>query len=196
MPVTRALGSRVQHHFSPLTVRTIFKHERFLVSPPTAYNIIYSIEPHTPAHLTIRNLASGKAKSIPLIPKPPGEVTRLKRGGYNLQDQLQWDEQQYHSVQVSISLYWFFFVFNTSRQKTLGALCDDMLDLTQTWPKQRSAKKKKITEAASKATAMSIAMLTKQTGAKGSSDNEHLWKCLAGKWFHDNLFEEQEAKAD
>jgi hypothetical protein len=36
------------------------------------------------------------------IPKPSGQVTRLKRDGYNLQDKLKWKPDFYYEVQVCI----------------------------------------------------------------------------------------------
>jgi hypothetical protein len=38
------------------------------------------------------------------IPKPSGQVTRLKRDGYNLQDKLKWKADFYYEVQVRIIL--------------------------------------------------------------------------------------------
>ena len=36
-----------------------------------------------------------------LIPKPPGEAGRPKRGGYNLELELGWDSRRYHKLRVS-----------------------------------------------------------------------------------------------
>jgi hypothetical protein len=38
------------------------------------------------------------------IPKPPGEVTRLRRGGYSLISTLGWQEEKYDEVQASALL--------------------------------------------------------------------------------------------
>jgi hypothetical protein len=38
------------------------------------------------------------------IPKPPGELTRLSRGGYSLERALGWDQERYRKIQVSLSL--------------------------------------------------------------------------------------------
>jgi hypothetical protein len=38
------------------------------------------------------------------IPKPSGQVTRLKRDSYNLQDKLKWKADFYYEVQVRIIL--------------------------------------------------------------------------------------------
>jgi hypothetical protein len=38
------------------------------------------------------------------IPKPSGQVTRLKRDGYNLQDKLKWKPDFYYEVQVCMFL--------------------------------------------------------------------------------------------
>jgi hypothetical protein len=41
------------------------------------------------------------------IPKPPGAVTRITRGGYSLKKELRWDPTQYEAVQVSTLLATF-----------------------------------------------------------------------------------------
>jgi len=50
--------------------------------------------------------ALGVPKSMPYrkIPKPPGELTRLSRGGYSLERALGWDQERYRKVQVSLLL--------------------------------------------------------------------------------------------
>jgi hypothetical protein len=35
------------------------------------------------------------------VPKPKGELSRLKRGGYSLKAALAWDDEFYHKVQVN-----------------------------------------------------------------------------------------------
>ena len=40
----------------------------------------------------------------PKIPKPPGDVTRVKRGGYRLSEAVRWDDRTYKDVRVSAPL--------------------------------------------------------------------------------------------
>lgn len=42
------------------------------------------------------------APTYQAIPKPPGQVTRIKRGGYRLIEVLAWDEEYYKNVQVRL----------------------------------------------------------------------------------------------
>jgi hypothetical protein len=44
------------------------------------------------------------------IPKPCGEVGRLSRNGYKLENVLGWKEEQYHDVQVNLNAS--FVVYN------------------------------------------------------------------------------------
>lgn len=46
------------------------------------------------------SLAHVAAADYRPIPKPPGQVTRLRRGGYTLIEALGWDEEYYKNVQV------------------------------------------------------------------------------------------------
>ena len=43
------------------------------------------------------------------IPKPKGELSRLKRGGYSLKGTLGWDNEFYQAVQVSIHNYFSYY---------------------------------------------------------------------------------------
>lgn len=106
MPPNRTLPVRVQRHFSPLAVSTIFRHERFLCPSPLSYHAVFSLDEHLPSGCptdpaVADNLSMNLAKSK--IPKPPGEVTRIERGGYNLQLALGWSDEQYKRLQVSLT---------------------------------------------------------------------------------------------
>lgn len=100
MPAIRALGSRIHRHFSPLTVRTVFKPERFRTPSPIDFQMQYSVGPHNSKDPPANTLAS-TSRMYPLVPKPPGEVSRIKRGGYTLQKVLMWDDEEYKNRQVS-----------------------------------------------------------------------------------------------
>ncbi|KZP07473.1 hypothetical protein FIBSPDRAFT_902054 [Athelia psychrophila] len=131
MPAVRAPASRVQRHFSPLTMRTTFKQEHFSTPPPIAYHIVYPAGTHTPKSTAANPFTSDKPKSKALLKKKPdGEVTRINRGGYNLQAELKWADK-----------------LDQTCQKTLSQTADRLLDLSKTWPEQTAAKKKEFLNA-------------------------------------------------
>lgn len=104
MPAVRAPASRVQRHFSPLTMRTTFKQEHFSTPPPIAYHIVYPAGTHTPKSTAANPFTSDKPKSKALLKKKPdGEVTRINRGGYNLQAELKWADKLDQTCQVNSS---------------------------------------------------------------------------------------------
>lgn len=101
MPAIRAPASRVQRHFSPLTTQTTFKQEHLSTPPPLAYHIVYPAGTHTP-NTSADPFACSKPKPKALLKKKPdGEVTRLNRGGYNLQAELKWTDDLYQACQAS-----------------------------------------------------------------------------------------------
>lgn len=78
------------------------------------------------------------------IPKPSGQVTRLKRDGYNLQDKLKWKADFYYEVQVRIILLSTQIMNLTPKQNCLHGLASIHLNLNSTFTKQNSAKVKKV----------------------------------------------------
>lgn len=113
MPTIR-VSSRYQRHFSPLTVRTAFKRELYHRHPPIAYRTIYPLGHNVPKQcssdpFTTDPAAHEAGSTVALIPKPGGEVSRLDRGGYNLEEKLaellEWTENEYQTFQVSHESY-------------------------------------------------------------------------------------------
>lgn len=104
----RAPACRAQRHFSPLTVHTTFKKERLSTPSSIAYHNIYSVGSHTSSNHAANPFAVGTtavSTSVKaLLKKPDGEVTRLARGGYNLQAELKWREEFYQECQVRSSV--------------------------------------------------------------------------------------------
>ncbi|TDL24043.1 hypothetical protein BD410DRAFT_703608, partial [Rickenella mellea] len=84
--------THVQRCYPPLTLRVRFSPERLMASAPAlTLRRIFDITEST------GDSGWGPTRSFP-IRKPPGEVTRLKRGGYNLKDQVGWSQDIYDMV--------------------------------------------------------------------------------------------------
>ncbi|TDL17614.1 hypothetical protein BD410DRAFT_699659, partial [Rickenella mellea] len=49
-----------------------------------------------------KSTAASSSENKPLIPKPPGEVTRRTRGGYALEKELNWNADLYKDVQKRV----------------------------------------------------------------------------------------------
>ncbi|TDL24058.1 hypothetical protein BD410DRAFT_802360 [Rickenella mellea] len=103
----------VQRCYPPLTLRVRFSPKRLMASAPAlTLRHIFDITESTgvqhsdrTSHQAARTPDArpegdsgwGPTRSFP-IRKPPGEVTRLKRGGYNLKDQVGWSQDIYDMV--------------------------------------------------------------------------------------------------
>ena len=95
--VSASVFARAHRHYCPLTFTTVFLREELLLCPPLTFTRVFIREiPRTSAP-SVTPSSSRSRK----IPKPPGEVTRLNRGGYNLQDKLSVSQTQYKMIQVS-----------------------------------------------------------------------------------------------
>jgi hypothetical protein len=82
---------------------------RIMSFPPTILRTVFPPEPKKdPPILPLRitwpsqGTAPVQVQNLPgKIRKPPGEVTRLSRGGYSLQKVLGWDPERYKKILVS-----------------------------------------------------------------------------------------------
>jgi hypothetical protein len=74
------------------TVCTVFTEEK-----PCSYSTMTMRQSWPPEQLPHGIDALTTAK----LPKPKGELSRLKRGGYSLKAVLAWDDEFYHKVQAS-----------------------------------------------------------------------------------------------
>lgn len=91
-----------KRHFGPLTMHCEFPPERALDPPiltqhkvfSRAVDLIPPTMPGLPAPLT--------SSAPPKILKPRGEVSRLNRGGYNLQEKLGWSLSEYEDIRVGV----------------------------------------------------------------------------------------------
>ncbi len=100
----------VQRCFRPSYRRLCFGPERPLSPPPprrlrTQYK---EVEVETePVVVAAEVPVAGPSctRKPRSIPKPPGEVTRLSRGGYNLREAVDWSKEQFEDIQVSTNLH-------------------------------------------------------------------------------------------
>jgi hypothetical protein len=102
----------IQRHYHPPTGRTRFSPERQLLDPALwSSRVIFKPDGGL---IRIRNEGANDNTPIndvflddtpcdatdSLISKPSGQVTRLNRDGYNLEDKLRWKHDFYSEVQV------------------------------------------------------------------------------------------------
>ncbi|KAF9236804.1 hypothetical protein BU15DRAFT_63731 [Melanogaster broomeanus] len=92
-----------QRYFSPLTCHSVFPPEQVISPPPLTQHKIFPREEEAEA-LIIQTQQSEPDVISPippskvLIPKPRGEVSRINRGGYNLQDKLGLPPTEYEEI--------------------------------------------------------------------------------------------------
>ena len=102
----------IRRHFHPPTSRTRFSPERQLFdSVEWSTRVIFkpdggiregpSDDSPSPDAIFLNGAPCNNTDTT--IPKPSGQVTRLKRDGYNLQDKLKWKADFYYEVQVCTS---------------------------------------------------------------------------------------------
>ncbi|KAG1787895.1 hypothetical protein EV424DRAFT_1339353 [Suillus variegatus] len=116
-----------KRHFGPLTMHCEFPPERALDPPiltqhkvfSRAVDLIPPTMPGLPAPLT--------SSAPPKILKPRGEVSRLNRGGYNLQEKLGWSLSEYEDIRS--------FVIHLAREH---------LNVQRSWKAQLTPKLKKV----------------------------------------------------
>ncbi|KIJ09722.1 hypothetical protein PAXINDRAFT_17198 [Paxillus involutus ATCC 200175] len=90
-------------YFRPLTSQSVFPPERAISPPALTQHKVFPRE-EFPA-LQIQELVSSTAtvtQARVLIPKPRGEVSRINRGGYNLQDKLGWPAVEYDEIRTFV----------------------------------------------------------------------------------------------
>ena len=101
MPKIRSSHWIFHRHFSPLVCQSVFPPERSTTLPPLTQHKIFAHEDsNLPAAAPPgpREFRGPQVKV--LIPKPHGEVSRINRGGYNLQDKLGWPAADYEEIRV------------------------------------------------------------------------------------------------
>jgi hypothetical protein len=97
-------------HFNQLTIHCEFPPERTCTPPPLTQHRVFPRDADSSAldlnpfaaQSVVPNLLPSK------IPKPRGEVTRISRGGYNLQMTLGWPASDYEETRVSVLVFMTF----------------------------------------------------------------------------------------
>ena len=111
MPCVRPIKHRrFLSHFPPGSMRCRFNPELVIPLPHAMMNVFTRSESKTtcgPATSPLSPLTP--TASLPqLVPKPPGEVSRVGRGGYTLKDVLEgqhgWEDGLYDQIRVCYSL--------------------------------------------------------------------------------------------
>ncbi|TDL17599.1 hypothetical protein BD410DRAFT_843521 [Rickenella mellea] len=123
MAPTRTHQRRIHQYFPPLTVRTRFAVESPPFLPSLTLRTDFPKSEPNRDDPTSSTTTSDSENTRPLISKPSGEVTRHKRGGYGLKEELNWNEGLYKAV-----------------QKRVHELAKEHLYLHGTFPKQDKAK--------------------------------------------------------
>jgi hypothetical protein len=100
----------IRRHYHSPTSRTQFSPERQLFDPVQwSSRVIFKPDGSTEGPsddddhsgaIFIDGAHRNISTTDTTIPKPSGQVTRLKRDGYNLQDKLKWKGDFYYEVQV------------------------------------------------------------------------------------------------
>ncbi|KAG2341224.1 hypothetical protein BDR05DRAFT_949826 [Suillus weaverae] len=89
-------------HFKPLTIHCEFPPERGYSPPPLMQHQVFSHDTDSSSPDGVEQIPP----AVPLpskIPKPRGEVSRLSRGGYNLQETLGWPASEYEETHAFVS---------------------------------------------------------------------------------------------
>jgi hypothetical protein len=112
---------RIQRHYAPPTSRARFSPERLLFDSAlctsrTIFKPEGSLQTRDEeADVFIDDVSDNTSDT--LISKPSGQVTRLRRDGYNLLDKLKWKHEFYLDVQVR------FISIPTLNAKYQAGLC-------------------------------------------------------------------------
>ncbi|KLO05298.1 hypothetical protein SCHPADRAFT_1002982 [Schizopora paradoxa] len=91
---------RIQRHFAPLTTRSTFRPEIKSRGPLHSSRVVYPLV-EVPALIPPEDNKDPTAPKEP-VPKPSGEVGRIKRNGYNLKTflcNIGWTADEYNDVQ-------------------------------------------------------------------------------------------------
>jgi hypothetical protein len=99
MPRVPITAHRIKRYYHPLTIHARFSPERLFSPEPMTKDRVFQSEPT--GYQVGRDLIDDLEPAP--IAKPSGEVTRLKRDGYNLSDVLKWPNDQYDRIQASLS---------------------------------------------------------------------------------------------
>jgi hypothetical protein len=136
----KALSSHWRHyrHFKPLTIHCEFPPERTYTPPQLTQHKVFTLDADSSARLN-SSLAQAPVPTAARskIPKPRGEVSRINRGGYNLQDTLGWPSSEYEEIRVSdLCNCNFSLLCPVISQNFVTHLAREYLKLNKSWSKQ------------------------------------------------------------
>ncbi|KLO03917.1 hypothetical protein SCHPADRAFT_795801, partial [Schizopora paradoxa] len=112
----------IQRHFPPLTSRSMFRKEALRIGSPLTWRTIFPFADGV-VLCPERTSSSTPVITKATIPKPHGEVSRLSRGGYNLEEALGWSKNEYATI-----------------QKEIREIAKDYLDMTAIFSEQEKTK--------------------------------------------------------
>lgn len=144
MPKATPVRWRYCPHFKPLTIHCEFPPERALTPPPLTQHRVFSqdadsVQPIVQSIPAAPEPCVSAGMSSKKIQKPRGEVSRISRGGYNLQETLGWSSSEYEEIRVSghRSILLFAEHHITSHlQSFVVHLAREYLKVNQSWKKQ------------------------------------------------------------
>jgi len=94
-----------RREYGPAPLQTRFSPERSLPSSDLPLQTVYSETLFLSGPAIPPSLHESASRSqLAKIPKPPGDVSRIARGGYSLSGTLRWDTTTYKAFQVSKGL--------------------------------------------------------------------------------------------
>ncbi|KAG2148242.1 uncharacterized protein EDB93DRAFT_1250312 [Suillus bovinus] len=104
----KAAHFRYHRHFKPLTIYCDFPPERIYTPLPLTQHMSFSrdmdcsVAPEVSQHTPSVVQSSITTFLLVKIPKPRGDVSRIKRGGYNLHEALGWPSSDYEETHTFI----------------------------------------------------------------------------------------------
>jgi len=98
--------------FPNLTARTRFPREVDLKNVLLASRTVWPEEVAICNPQNLQSLENGMAQVSWPMPKPPGQVSEVNKGGYSLSSVLGWEGKWYKTVQVSVVLILFRAIFD------------------------------------------------------------------------------------
>lgn len=136
MPKVPTCHWSYHRHFSPLICQSIFSPERGVTPPPLTQHRTFPRNDR-PVESERNPLPTETVQTKTKILKPRGEVSRINRGGYNLQEKLGWPATDYEEVRVSNSPSPLIVHYMMSGQTFVIQLAREHLSIAKPWSKQK-----------------------------------------------------------